>query len=371
MADPKTIPVVVPVDIVGIIDDVTQLLENSTTAKITSDPKSSISEPNLEDYKCGHCGLYNKNIMELYDHIVIVHENAFDGADNHNYNCNRCNIHFDSEDAYYIHIDNVHDGNSDSEAAAPVVKKISGHMIKKEDVADEVIEENVEGDDEEVEEIDNDESSDKPIKKDTIPVTINGKFICTHCPNKYSSAHYLGEHFMLSHYSYSDRLKLDDKKSYTSFPGYFLLDLIGMIKQHNLDEMKEILLTDCPICCNEYTIDNDLKKLYDAETKSTDIDFDTFRTTKNLAGEPIEVTCCNKQICKPCFENHVKYTNNIICPFCKYDHNKYDKKFISYTVANKFNKAAWREWWSNHLDILERDIFPNVTFDLDIDDVKK
>jgi hypothetical protein len=414
------------------------------------------NDPSLPaEFKCGHCGLQNKNLIELDDHIMVVHENAFGGGIiPHNYNCAHCGENFDNEDSYYDHIDDAHGGeesvSKEEQIKEDIKGDISGNRIMElfsdTDEEDETISKPEKDNKEtkvddnkisnaavEAAEIDNTKADILPplvypklIKKkvpkqeydtpDKIPVSKLGKYVCPQCNNRYSSQNYLGEHFTLSHSSYGDQLKLDEKKLYTSFPGYFVLKLIGMIKLFDIEELKDQLLNDCPICCYEYTLDEDIRKLHEREiviamkesetTKEIDIkkelstefkqkelkeskpakmkwfisntntkkvkqsvidrekkeDEDReilmkYRKDKSLAAEPVQVTCCKKVMCKTCFENHLKHTNNIQCPFCKFDHNKYDQDYIRYTEISKFNRKAWIEWWSNHLDILERNLF--------------
>lgn len=70
-----------------------------------------------------------------------------------------------------------------------------------------------------------------------------------------------------------------------------------------------------------------------------------------------KLNCCNVIICGECLEKYIKEKNDIICPFCKHDHNKRDESYIKYTVFESTNKTEWMNWWNKHIDILEKDLF--------------
>jgi len=62
--------------------------------------------------------------------------------------------------------------------------------------------------------------------------------------------------------------------------------------------------------------------------------------------------CCQALICKKCLRSHVEYMNNIICPFCKYDHNDYESLYVTYFVeSDECDKLNWSSWWKKHIDI--------------------
>ena len=68
---------------------------------------------------------------------------------------------------------------------------------------------------------------------------------------------------------------------------------------------------------------------------------------------PVKLLCCNKLLCKDCFEEYIKTSNSIICPFCKKDHEKEEKDYINYyyDLSDDIDVSKWTNWWIDHLDI--------------------
>ena len=67
---------------------------------------------------------------------------------------------------------------------------------------------------------------------------------------------------------------------------------------------------------------------------------------------PINLVCCKKNICKSCFIEYLKYSNSIICPFCKKDHTNEKKDYIRIVDLNeKIDGKKWQEWWKRNIDI--------------------
>jgi hypothetical protein len=363
------------------------------------------------ELKCGYCALIHQNINELNEHIMIFHETIYDGQ---NRTCDTCGLAFDTDVNFYYHIDNAHI------VPLPPVAKI-GRAVRKivkavkpvdgsipapphqalydqlnqpipagqpfQQAPNDLIIANADGDaDGDADDYDSEDdeipllevpvevSVAKPV--DNIRVSAIGKYVCPICAKKYASPYYLGEHYTISHSSYSEQSKLDDRKSYTSFPGYELLERIGMIKLLDQTEINTFLDKECMICCFKYTTSSEIilknkmscttddillkkykKNIFNCDMK---IIFEKIKITdttiqqaiyklKQETNEPIELSCCKDVICKSCLESHLKHLNNVICPFCKNDHNKYDQDFIQYTVPNKYNKKEWKIWWSRHV----------------------
>jgi hypothetical protein len=77
----------------------------------------------------------------------------------------------------------------------------------------------------------------------------------------------------------------------------------------------------------------------------------------NLDKQIAKLQCCNTIICTDCLEKYIMEKNDIICPFCMFDHNKRDQNYVKYNDIDTCNKNAWKKWWKRHLDILEKNIF--------------
>ena len=126
-----------------------------------------------------------------------------------------------------------------------------------------------------------------------------------------------------------------------------------MITTYSSRQIEKKLSDTCNLCCCVYYTNDDIIKQYFEENKKdpTDTELITYCKTKMITTEPVLLSCCSKDICKLCIEQHIKYTNNIICPYCRHDHNKYDMSYITYTEPELYDKDAWKLWWNNHVDI--------------------
>jgi hypothetical protein len=236
-----------------------------------------------------------------------------------------------------------------------------------------------------------------------IPTSEFGQNICPICDNKYLTQEMLGEHFINDHNDYNELCNLDKNNS-IGYPGFNILEYIGMVSQ--LSEKNIIKLINkqetCNICYSQYKIieksyNNLLKNIYklnnngynsDSEIldirnkfllKKKNINNKTLYITKNIFNnrkigiesriithhklleiinkykdiefKPIKINCCNTTLCKKCFEEYIKISNKLICPFCKYDHTVKEKYIYYYKDLDICNKDIWIEWWKKHLDI--------------------
>ena len=173
------------------------------------------------------------------------------------------------------------------------------------------------------------ENSDNNIPEislyDTILSHPNGKFECPICKKKYITQAHLGEHFTITHNDYSEQLVLDTK-NITGYPGFELLELIGMILPLDKKELHDIISDDkeCDICDRQYSL-----------------------VDKNESSEnsyPMLLTCCKSYICKMCIEKHTSFTNSIKCPYCLVDHTKNNLDYIKIIEFECSNKESWLEW---------------------------
>lgn len=230
-----------------------------------------------------------------------------------------------------------------------------------------------------------DSSSDSDTDTEImIPTSEDGEYICPICENRYITGNLLGEHFILNHNDYSELSRLDELQVSTGFPGFALLEYIGMIQKI---ELSNYLNNTCPIC---YGIFKDSEPDYDEYSDEyMDIEYaninkirgyysDSESILRNrrpciVASElsdhriicaynklrrirrlPVSITCCNSIICYSCLESHLTITNNIMCPFCRKDHTVEDKEYIVEIVcSDTTDREKWIPWWLKHLDIFD------------------
>jgi hypothetical protein len=67
--------------------------------------------------------------------------------------------------------------------------------------------------------------------------------------------------------------------------------------------------------------------------------------------EPVVLSCCFKDVCRSCLEKTLKESQSLKCPFCSFDHMKYDEDYIKYYEFRRSNRKAWLIWWKRHVDI--------------------
>ena len=160
---------------------------------------------------------------------------------------------------------------------------------------------------------------------DTIISHPNGKFECPICKKKYITQAHLGEHFTITHNDYTEQLVLDNK-NITGYPGFELLEFIGMILPLDKKELHHIISEnkECDICDIKYSL------------------IDNNESSEN--SYPILLTCCKSYICKMCIEKHTSFTNSIKCPYCLVDHTKNNLDYITIIEFDNCNKESWLEW---------------------------
>ena len=173
------------------------------------------------------------------------------------------------------------------------------------------------------------ENSDNNIPEINLYNTIlshpNGKFECPICKKKYITQAHLGEHFTITHNDYTEQLVLDNK-NVTGYPGFELLETIGMILPLDKKELHNIISEnkECDICDIKYSL------------------IDKNESSEN--SYPMILTCCKSYICKMCIEKHTSYTNSIKCPYCLVDHTKNNLDYITIIEFDNCNKESWLEW---------------------------
>lgn len=241
--------------------------------------------------------------------------------------------------------------------------------------------------------------------EDIIPTNIYGKYPCPICGKKYSTVNMLGEHFMRGHANYEDFLILDDNIVRLGFPGFELLNIMGMTNDLTDIEIKNVIKMDaiCMVCyqpykfkgnsykpidietlclleadkytiCNSYS-DSDLYEHYKLESYFDQFNeqeeiyvttnkmnkfinirdntllekYNAYMSTERL---PITLTCCNASLCHDCLENYITLTDSVICPFCKKDHTRTDIDYITIIEpSDDIDSSKWATWWKKHIDL--------------------
>lgn len=218
---------------------------------------------------------------------------------------------------------------------------------------------------------------------DNIPTSIFGRHECPICGNKYLVDSYLGEHFFLSHNNFSEFKDLDDSSVCNGFPGFNLLKHIDMIDEIDIDKI-EVNDRKCSICYQkyknkkieedkkdyEYTSDNEINYAMENNVeivfKNNDPFFfddmavidlydekliDIYEKYDNIVRLPLMLTCCDKTLCHDCLEEYCTFSNSIICPFCKKNHEQLDQDYIITVEISKINEKLWEDWWMRHVDL--------------------
>ncbi len=309
--------------------------------------------------------------MEEQDDIINIHIGF--------YTCNICDIYFYDEETYISHNDTVHRLIEDT----PVILQYRQMKYKcnkcKEEYDEDIYDDHVTNCVVFIEDV-------VPFIFDTIPTNRYGRYICPICSKKYISENHLGEHFLLSHNNYADNSHLDERVQ-CGFPGFDLLEMIGMIHYINIYPTRDVYR--CPICYDRY---KDIEPLYfinylktdnldhgynsDSELYYKDIDdakkIKKYRSRKiggyyrNITDsrliaiinkyrdqicKPIYMKCCRNNICETCIREYITQTDSVICPFCKYDHTKSDVEYITIIEPGYYDDTKWRSWWERHVDI--------------------
>lgn len=266
------------------------------------------SESETDEHICETCGMECSSAIELLDHNMIYHENAFGDQ----FGCDVCSYWTKTSDELNEHYRTTHgetetDSESTSDENDPIADGKDNNEDEHEtksnigDDSSDSEESNIGTDpipkfiDEQKSEfkknlpklsiavgspeiIDADDKSIDPlksarktfklfkerVKRERVPVTErtraprnvlhvqDGTFECPICELKFNSPYHLGEHFSYAHQSYEMQKILDTKTS-IYFPGYDMLHMINMIDFLDNDQLKKIIHESCPICCSEYT----------------------------------------------------------------------------------------------------------------------
>lgn len=315
----------------------------------------SKQEPTPEELSSGiKCNICNEHFLDttaLWDHNLIYHEGAFKDT----YICNVCSEEFEYQDDYQDHMNTFH--------------------IEKKQEDDAV------SDDSNEEELELPQS--KPRRNRfrrffKVPKA-TPKYECSVCKQKFMSPAYLGNHYLEQHSTYDQNLVLDHN-SHDGFPGFDILEIIGMIDIMNKNDMKNLFISFncCPICQTKFDFyhkDNtqEIESDNECDTRIHNkrsirerfatlnemnlqfkCDMALFYTMKtNFDHSPIQTSCCKKHICKDCIKQHIMFSNSVKCPFCLYDHTRADWNYITVYEPSKYNKKSWLAWKKRNSHIYE------------------
>lgn len=162
------------------------------------------------------------------------------------------------------------------------------------------------------------------------------QYRCPICSRGYNDQIDLGNHFMRRHNNY-DVLNMLDQKPCDGFPGFDVLNKIGMMRMMHFKE--KLSSNNCPLCFYEYDIgefsasDDILYTNLDKYSKYNTFRCDTRKIyidrQHKVIRKPIKMLCCKTEFCNSCLRKHInsKY-GEPECPFCRKNHTRNDKKYI-------------------------------------------
>lgn len=228
---------------------------------------------------------------------------------------------------------------------------------------------------------------------DTMPIDPNGEFECPICKNKYSNANILGEHFIIAHNDYSELGILDEELVQEGFPGFDILEELYMTEKLSRKHIRHLIKHQeiCSICCHKFKnkeddyipkenilnnyYNSDSELLYESDEESLDAKSDTdyeipkrntikrsvydeklldkINEFRRKVVKPLILRCCDFIICHDCLENTLRKANNLICPFCRFDHCKTNLKYFAVVEPGYYRSNYWIPWWTRHLEIFD------------------
>lgn len=356
----------------------------------------------MEQHICDTCGEICKNVTELFDHILIVHDKAFDNNDNNTDNENHSEGD-DSEDDEKIIVENADEviigvKNNDE-------KDINENELSEATEIIEPIEETDISDSKEEEDGD-DEKIDETIIKNRLQLLADlNKLITGMGDKKYDKGLFMESNPMLRKRIYK---KIGFIKPYhpspsvtNSAPLHSQPADISSVPSLSLSVDK--IPTSyygkyiCPVCSKKYSSPFYMGEHYtlshngyeeqllldDKKYKTSFAGFDILEVigmTENIPRKelialventdscpicvrdykltddetdeenifPIKIKCCGNIVCKSCLKSHCSVTNSIKCPLCTLDHTRVDLDFIKIIDFESPNKQSWLLWKMKH-----------------------
>ncbi len=259
--------------------------------------------------------------------------------------CDTCNQKFYTSMELLDHIE-IHINEDNFNITQNVVHYQNNEIIDYiDDFGDDLDDVNHNYDEEEEEEDYDDDDDDDNTEEDNDNDNeeIDYAYRCPVCENGYANQITLGNHFMLRHNNFTERTILDQKKS-DGFPGFEVLNKIGMIRFIRENEKKNDPI--CVICCNHY--DNCMQSKTDDVTinkKTRNKKYRNFIDDTKLLylynidqtiRHPVELLCCKAKFCSTCLRDHINSRfGDPECPFCKKNHVDEDKRFIIFDERPK------------------------------------
>jgi hypothetical protein len=161
------------------------------------------------------------------------------------------------------------------------------------------------------------------------------KYKCMICTRGYDDYVELKEHFVKKHIIQPKIGQLGNE-SRGGFPGFDLLNKIGMTRFVRVDEMIDDDM--CLICCDKYDpcIEGNMDLMIVKKTKNEK--WKQFNDDMRIMyldhidyepKYPMKLLCCGQTICSKCLKNQLESKRGIPeCPFCKKDHTMTTCKFI-------------------------------------------
>lgn len=233
--------------------------------------------------------------------------------------------------------------------------------------------------------------------EDEMPVDPNGKFECPICKNKYASSNILGEHFIMAHNNYNELGTLDETINTNGFPGFDILEELFMIDVLDNDKIDDIIKREetCPICCYNFRkpidcyVPEDDGRItgYNSDSELLESNFTQrlhvpvpkrckshpkltkkYFPQRNITDEhlvakinkirqrpiyPVLMRCCDLYICYDCLRSTLEIANNLICPFCRFDHCKVGMDVFTIVEPGYYDPAKWIPWWTDHLYLFD------------------
>jgi len=191
---------------------------------------------------------------------------------------------------------------------------------------------------------------------------IRHEYKCDICNEVFSNQYLLGDHILNDHNSYDALNILDNKSTVGYFPGFNILDKIGMISNIEYKKFKEYYKYNdtCDLCLEKYDfiseqINKDDHYIINKKTKNK---YENFNCDMKLLDfkekkvNPYILNCCKKYLCDECISNYCNSSNSLKCAYCFKDHTREDLDYIKFIDEDeKIDKTRWRKWWEKHIDI--------------------
>ena len=244
-----------------------------------------------ENFDCEICGYKNNDMISLCDHILIAHDGAFNFDEKEDELPSMSSIPFALAPADFdgdemnirFSFDPLLSLQSSGDPHYPIISVIPSKTYKL-------------------------CARNSPTEIPQIPPFFKTTFLtCPLCPHtNFIDAYSLGEHVSVNHSSYNDQITLTQEQDQIqrhnnpTFPGFQVLELIGMILPLTINKFKQLATTSCPVCCHHFSL-NIFKKVGTKNFLFTHYDLDDFDLHDDLIDDPHIHT-----------DDEINYTQSII-----------------------------------------------------------